>query len=35
MAYNKRRGAGEPGESAFASAIYDNPSCVPGLNGTR
>ncbi len=31
MAYSRRRSAGEPGESAFASAIYDNPSCVPGV----
>ncbi len=35
MAYSKRRTAGEPGESAFASVLYDNPSCVPGLNSSR
>jgi hypothetical protein len=31
MSYSRQRGAGEPGESAFARALYDNPSCIPGL----
>lgn len=31
MAYSRQRAAGEPGEAAFARALYESPSCVPGL----
>lgn len=31
MAYSRNRGAGVPGETAFTDALYDYPSCVPGL----
>lgn len=32
MDYSRRRSAGQPGDSAFTNALFENPSCVPGLD---